>query len=94
MKLWIPLDQFALNYKANEDANIPKVLESIRRSIIDGTYNETQIKLTTIQAPHQMAVGVTSPCKKGDCECKDGKCGGRCGCIKARKACTSRCACN
>jgi hypothetical protein len=69
----------------------PKPLESIRRSIIDGTYNEIQTKLTTTQAAHQMVVGAMSPRKKSNCGFKDGKCGGRCGYIKAKKACTSTC---
>ncbi len=47
--------------------------------MIDGTYDETQTKLTTIQAAEQMAVSAMSPCKKGNCGCKDGMCGGRCG---------------
>jgi hypothetical protein len=40
------MDKCSLNYRDNEGANISGALERIIRSIIDGTYNETQTKLT------------------------------------------------
>jgi hypothetical protein len=91
---WIPSDQYSLQYRANEQANIPDKLQKIRDAIINGTDHDTLLTHTTIQVAHQKAVGVSSPCVRGKCGCKDGKCGGRCGCIKAGKVCTSACSCN
>lgn len=91
---WIPSDQYSLQYKANEQANIPDELQKIRDAIINGTDHDTLLTHTTIQVAHQKAVGASSPCVRGKCGCKDGKCGGRCGCIKAGKVCTSACSCN
>jgi hypothetical protein len=36
---WIPSDQYALRYGANEDANITPQLTEIRVAILAGTYN-------------------------------------------------------
>ena len=68
----MPLDQYSLRFKANDFANIPDKLEMIvRRSIKLGTFAKQGARLTTIQAAHQVAIGATSPCKKGHCNCKE-----------------------
>ncbi len=77
---WIPSDQYALRYGANEDANITPQLTEIRVAILAGTYNvNNSAPKCTIQAAHQQITQAISPCRKSKCKCKGGACkAGRC----------------
>jgi hypothetical protein len=90
---WIPSDQYALRYGANEGANIIPQLTEIRVAILVGTYNiNNSAPKCTIQAAHQQITQAISPCRKSKCKCK---CKAeRCGCIKNNFKCTSACPCN
>jgi hypothetical protein len=93
---WIPLDQYALRYGANKDANITPQLTEIRVVILAGTYNvNNSAPKCTIQAAHQQITQAISPCRKSKCKCKGGACKARhCSCIKNNFRCTSACPCN
>jgi hypothetical protein len=93
---WIPSDQYALRYGANEDTNITPQLTEIHVAILVGTYSvNNSAPKCTIQAAHQQITQAISPCRKSKCKCKEGACKiGRCGCIKNNFKCTSACPCN
>ncbi len=93
---WIPTDQYAIRYGANDDANIPPQLSTIHEPILAGTYNNNDSAPTcTIQRAHQLIIQAVSPCRKSKCGCKGGEWKvGRCGCIKKGFKCTNACLCN
>jgi hypothetical protein len=93
---WIPVDQYAIRYSANDEANIPPQLSTIREAILVGTYNNNDsAPKCTIQQAHQLIIQAVSPCRKSKCGCKGGECKvGHCGCIKKGFKCTSTCLCN
>lgn len=93
---WIPADQYAIRYGANDEANIGPQLSTIREAILAGTYNtNNSAPKCTIQQAHQVIVEAVSPCRKSKCGCKGGECKvGRCGCIKKGFKCSSACLCN
>jgi hypothetical protein len=70
---WIPSDQYALRYGANEDVNITPQLTEIRVAILARTYNvNNSAPKCTIQAAHQQITQAISPCRKSTCKCKGG----------------------
>ncbi len=93
---WIPSDQYAIRYGANEDANITPQLMGIHTAILGGTYNaNNSAPKCTIQQAHQQITQAISPCRKSKCGCKGGACKAtRCGCNKKGFKCTSVCPCN
>ncbi len=93
---WIPLDQYAMRYGANEDTNITPQLMQIHVAILVRTYNvNNSAPKCTIQEAHQQITQAISPCRKSKCKCKGGACkAGCCGCIKKGFKCTSTCPCN
>lgn len=93
---WIPSDQYVVNYKPHEVANIPPKLEEIRQAILSGEYNKNNdATKCTIQEAHQVITQAISPCRKAKCGCSKGNCKkGRCGCISKGFKCTSACSCN
>jgi hypothetical protein len=93
---WIPSDQYAMRYGANEDTNITPQLTEIHVAILTGTYNvNNSAPKCTIQEAHQQITQAICPCRKSKCGCKGGACkAGRCGCIRKGLKCTSTCPCN
>ncbi len=62
---WIPADQYAMKYGANEEANITPQLMQIRDAILAGTYNDNNsAPKCTIQEAHQQITQAVSPCRK------------------------------
>ena len=50
---WIPVDQYAIRYGANNEANITPQLKQIREAILAGTYNNNKSATKcTIQEAH------------------------------------------
>ena len=93
---WIPSDKYKLQYKPTEYANISDKLETIRQQIIDGTFGFNEAERVSLPKAHQLTVGASSPCRKGNCGCQRGNCTKRCGCRSANppRACSSSCSCN
>ncbi len=93
---WIPANQYAIRYGANDEANITPKLSMIREAILAGTYNNNDsAPKCTIQQAHQLIIQAVSPCRKTKCGCKGGECKvERCGFIKKGFKCTSACLCN
>ncbi len=93
---WIPADQYAMRYCANEEANITPQLTQICEAILAGAYNvSNSAPKCTIQEAHQQTIHTVSPCRKSKCGCKGGACKAVCcGCIKKNFKCTSACPCN
>jgi hypothetical protein len=80
---WTPSDQYVVQYKPHDVANIPPQLEEIRQAILLGEYNKNNnARRCTIQEAHQVITEAISP-KKGCC-----------GCIIKGYKCTSACLCN
>ncbi len=93
---WIPVDQYAMRYGTNKEANITPQLTQIREAILVGSYNvNNSAPKCTIQEAHQQTIQAVSPCRKYICGCKGGACKAeRCGCINKNFKCTSACPCN
>ena len=93
---WIPSDQYVVNYKPHEVANIPPKLEEIQQAILSGEYNKNNnAQKCTIQEAHQVITQAISPCRKSKCGCSKGNCKkGCCGCTSKGFKCTSVCSCN
>jgi hypothetical protein len=99
---WIPDHQYIMRYPPHVDAPLDlqeiheSILEEIRESILDGTYNTaTKAKRCTIQEVHKVVTNQVSPQKMGKCTCLKGKCNPkRCGCATKKRKCTSACSCN
>jgi hypothetical protein len=90
---WIPADQYAIRYGANQEANITAQLTKIREAILSGTYNKNEgTPKCSIQVAHQQITQAVSPCRKSKCGYSGGLCkAGHCGCIKKGFKCTSAC---
>jgi hypothetical protein len=93
---WIPANQYAIRYGANNEANITPQLKQICEAILVGTYNNNESATKcTIQEAHQIIVQAVSPCRKSKCGCKGGEYKAGCsGCIEKGFKCTSACLCN
>ena len=93
---WIPSDKYKVQYKATEYANISDELETIQREILDNTFGFNEAERVSLPKAHQLTVGASSPCRKGNCSCQRGNCTKRCGCRSAipPRACSSSCSCN
>ncbi len=86
---WILSDQYVVNYKPHEVANIPPKLEEIRQAILSGEYNKNN------NAKNQVITQAISPCRKSKTGCSRGNSKKkRCGCISKGIKCTSTCSYN
>jgi hypothetical protein len=92
---WIPADQYKMNARPDQEANIPPDLQRVRDNILAGSYDENGAEKLSIVKTHQLVTKSISPCRKAKCGCAKGQCKpGRCGCIKNGYKCTSACSCN
>ena len=62
---WIPADQYAIRYGANDEANITPQLMTICDAILAGTYiNNNSAPKCSIQEAHQLIIQAVNPCRK------------------------------
>ena len=71
---WIPSDQYVVNYKLHEVANIPPKLDKMRPAIFSGEYNKNNDAKKCTQEAHQVITQAISLCRKSKCGCSKGNC--------------------
>lgn len=92
---WIPADMYKLRAGPGElYTAITPDLALYQSQIISGTFDSATHTKCTIGEAHAHVVGASSPCKRNNCVCKDGKCSKRCGCVKNKLSCSSSCSCS
>lgn len=92
---WIAADGY--RYMSSPDmlySGLSPDLLIIQKAIIDGSFDRETHPKCTLGEAHQQTVGASSPCKRGDCKCKNGRCTKRCGCWKNKISCASTCSCS
>ena len=92
---WIAADMYQLRTAPGElYTSITPELAEIQRQIIEGRFDSSTHPKCNLGDAHAYIVGASSPCKRNNCSCKDGKCTKRCGCFKNKVSCTSICSCS
>lgn len=92
---WIAADMYQLRTAPGElYTSITPELADIQRQIIEGRFDSSTHPKCNIGDAHAYVVGASSPCKRNNCGCKDGKCTKRCGCFRNKVSCTSTCSCS
>ena len=76
----------------DKDSVLTSKLESIRESILNGTFDRANQPTVTLQFAHSRTHN-QSPGPRVDCHCTTKKCTS-CKCAKAKTGCTSSCKCN